>query len=171
MTQFARPSATDSAGNWTPSGAPTLQECMDEVVANDSTDAAVVNEIGSEIFTISLGAVTDPASSIGHSVDIRFTEALGAVIWNFELLCGVTSIATWTDTTAVANIFQTKTYNLTGLEADAITNYGTLKVKVIANGFFLGVLCQVTQIFFSCPDAGASAVPFYDIYLWARPDE
>ena len=65
--QYARPSGTVSAGNWTASGASTLHEATDETAPNDETDYMTS---GNRITTaeLSLSPVTDPQTNTGHII-------------------------------------------------------------------------------------------------------
>lgn len=169
MTQTARPISTISAGNWTPTGAPTLHEATDDVVANDLTDYAGVLETSSELFDVKFGPLSDPSLSTGHTFFIRFRDDLG-YSWNFTVLQGAIIIAGWSDSSIVST-FKDTSYTLTGAETDSITNYSDLRMRSNVVGAGFGIQCYVTQIYMQIPDATPSTPPFYDVYLWNRPDE
>lgn len=170
MAQFARPASTIAAGNWLPTGAATLHEATDETVANDLTDYAGVAEISTETLEVKLGAITDPSVSTGHTVFVRFRDDIGAYTWTFALYQGATVKASWNDT-ATASAFKDTSYTLTGPETDSLTDYADLRMRLSVQGGGLGVLCYVTQIYFQAPDATPPTPPFYDVFLWNRPDE
>lgn len=155
MAQFARPTSTDLAGDFFAVGAATIHEATDEVVTNDS-DYATVQEDGNEIFTIKLGPLTDPSSNSNHTLTVRFTDDNGAVTWTFSLLEGVVLKAQWTDFVASPSTFQNAVYTLSGVEADAITDYTNLYVRVEVTGFGIGSTFNVSQIFLQVPDSGAT---------------
>jgi hypothetical protein len=78
-----------------------------------------------------MSALTDPNSSSGYSVTYRARYAGGAGSGTMAatLEQGATTIASWTDT--LTSAFQTFTHNLTGTQADAITDHTALRMKFV----------------------------------------
>lgn len=89
-----------------------------------------------------LSAVEDPLSSTGHTVRIRHAKsAAGGAGINLtvQLRQGYTNegaqgtlIATPMNAAAIGDSYSTTTYNLTGGEADAITNYASLFLRFLS---------------------------------------
>ena len=160
MAQYARPDDDESVDNWTTSGGSSsdLFEEIDEETANDSdhieaTDSGMSDEVA--IFTLS--DVTDPSSSADHKVIYRVQgtdemESGGPQI-TVQLLENSTSRASWTRTPSTSAI-TTYTETLTSTQADSITNYANLKLKVTLNAGAGGDTMYVYQAYFECPDAG-----------------
>ena len=159
MAQYARPDGDESVDNWTTSGGSSsdLFEEIDEETANDSdhievTDSGTSDEVA--IFTLS--DVTDPSSSADHKVIYRVQgtdemESGGPQI-TVQLLENSTSRASWTRTPSTSAI-TTYTETLTSTQADSITNYANLKLKVTLNAGAGGDTMYVYQAYFECPDA------------------
>lgn len=89
-----------------------------------------------ETVEFGLGAVTDPASSSGHTVRVRglINQAVGgAMTLTTELRQGASALstpATWDDTLTVTA--QTFSHTLSGAQTDAITDYSTLRLRFTA---------------------------------------
>lgn len=146
MAQFARPSSDAYVGAWTnQAGSGTnLYQSVDESVTspNDADYVQSESAPASSPVVFALSAVTDPLSSTGHIVRWRRGKDLasGAQIdLTVEIRQGYVSeaskgtlIATVTDTN-IPDSQTTTTYTLTGAEADAITNYAALFVRIVAN--------------------------------------
>ena len=121
--QYARPTSDVSAGTWTASTGSDLYAMLDETTANDADYISTVNASTCEV---TLGTLTDPASSTGHVVRYRIAADSGGII--VRLRQGTTTIASWTHNPAPSSL-TTYAQTLTGGEADSITNYAALKLQ------------------------------------------
>ena len=144
MAQFGRPSIdqnnpgtyTDQAG-----GSTNIYLTIDEAVLDDADYVRSPLTPSSSVYVTKLSSITDPVSSTGHVLRARYAKdvAAGAQInMTVELRQGYVSevtqgtlIATRTYTN-ITNAFTTDAYTLLGAEADAITNYADLYVRVVA---------------------------------------
>ena len=142
MPQFARPSAdTDNTGAFTDqsAGSTNIYQAIDEPSASDADYIQSPVSPVNDTYTTALTSVTNPNLSTGHTMRMRtsldqnnqetisFIQELregylsegspGTLIaTSTRGAVGGASATTWTDTT----------YNLTGGEADAITDYASL---------------------------------------------
>lgn len=144
MPQFGRPSAdTNNPGSWTDQagGAVTIYTTIDEVTASDVDFVRSPLVPSSSVYVTKLSVVTDPLVSTGHVLRTRYAKDAaggGQINLTAELRQGYVSeaslgtlIATRTFTN-ISETFATDAYTLTAAEADAITAYGDLYVRLIA---------------------------------------
>ncbi len=139
MAQFARPFADlDNTGVWTT--APLWSDIDD----GDSPDGTVVvsdtTPTTSEPFTVDLSTLVDPALSTGHILRIRWAKNSGGgggKTIRIELREGYVSegsqgtlIAT-DDYSINSTTLNTDETALSGAEADAITDYADLQIRVM----------------------------------------
>ena len=144
MAQFGRPSTdtvnegyTDQLG-----GATSIFQKIDESVADDADYIQSALAPTSDVYVTKLTTLEDPNSSTGHTVRVRRSKnsAGGASIsLTVQLRQGYVSegtpgtlIATVMNTTIDEN-WTTTTYNLSGAEADAITDYTDLYLRFVSN--------------------------------------
>lgn len=130
IPQFARPDADTAAGTWTT--APLFSK-IDETTASEADIISSTTTSGSTC-TIGLGNVTDPAVSTGHIVRYRYSKSAtggSSPSITVELLQGATVRAS-SGAVAVADstAYTTGTLTLTGTEADAITDYTDLHLRL-----------------------------------------
>ncbi len=144
MAQFGRPSNDQnnpgSYVNQADSGVNIFQ-ALDEVTLDDADYIKSPAAPSSSVYVTKLTTIEDPVSSTGHVLRARYAKdaAAGAQInMTVELRQGYvneagqgTLIATRTYTN-IGNIFTTDAYVLSGAEADAITNYADLYLRVVA---------------------------------------
>lgn len=145
MPQFARPDADTTIGNFTDNGGGTtnIYTTIDESSANDSDFIRSPTSPSSEVYVCRLSDVTDPVSSSGHVMRMRtscdqdaqetldFTQQLRMTYVN-EGSQG-TLIATQSRNGVSSTTWTTSTHNLSGGEADAITDYTALFFRFIVN--------------------------------------
>lgn len=124
--QFARPTIDVTVGNWTPSSGTDLYAMLDEETPSDAD--YIETETADDTCEIKFGALNDPEVSTGHKVRYR-VMGNGVSGVTVKLVCGTTVIATWTHDPAPATE-TTYEQTLTGTEADAITNYADLRLRV-----------------------------------------
>lgn len=134
--QKLRPTSDISVGTWVPipSSPTTLYDKLDEVVADDADYIqSSLSPVSADICEVKFGAGQDPASSIGHILRYRYKkDATGGdrIDLTVRLMQGATEIANWVHTNidAVTQGQQT----LTGTQADSITDYTNLRVRMEA---------------------------------------
>jgi len=136
VVQIARPSS-DITANWTPTTGATLFACIDETSANDDTDAidTGANPV-SLVCEVKFGSLTDPLSSSGHVVRYRFRRGPQGgknVSLTADLRQGATSIASWAHLdAAIVNSYTTFQQTLSSGQADSITDYTDLRLRLTA---------------------------------------
>ena len=129
--QYARPVADITVGSW---GTTPLWNKLSETTPDDAaTQIQSVNRPSNDTFEVRLGSVTDPHSSAGHIVRIRMYGNTSHT-WSAYLYQGTTLIKTLVSAAAVPSSYTTYSYTLTAGEANSITNYADLRVRIIANG-------------------------------------
>lgn len=119
--QLLRPTSDISAGAWTASSGSDLYAMLDETTASDADYITTSSASSSEV---AFGTGLDPLSSAGHTIRFRAQGTGGLTV---TLLQGATTIATYTPTITAS--YALYSYTLSGAEADAITNYGDLRVR------------------------------------------
>jgi hypothetical protein len=168
--QFARPDGTVApGGSWTAVGAATLHEAVDEVTANDDTD--YMNATVNTTDELTLAAVTDPAVGTGHVIRYRMVTFGGGAKERVtvQLYQGTTLIAE-TNANQSRDAYTTFTYNLLTPEADAITDYGDLRFRVVSSSVDGGESVRVTWAELEVPSAAASVPPTLSTPTFASVD-
>lgn len=156
--QFARPASDVAAGSYTPT---PLWQQLDEAIADDDLTAVDSSNNPGEAdgtgFEILLSALTDPQSSTGHTLRLRGRRNGGGrtITINFRLYQGATPITAAQSFSDGADTYTTKTYTLLAAEADAITDYSNLRVRVWSTtaGGGPASKARVTWIELEAPDA------------------
>ena len=144
MAQFGRPIADTSIGNWTDEAAGTTNIYLgiDEVSAEDAEYIqSELNPSASPYAAALTASLEDPVSSTGHIIRWkRRKSATGGAVVNLtvELRQGYvsegtpgTSITSQSDNT-LPDAFTATSYTLSGGEADAITDYTDLAIRLVA---------------------------------------
>jgi len=138
MAQFARPDADQATGSWTTT---PLWSKVDE--GSDGGDTITSDAVGNGVATtnadLRLSDVTDPAVSTGHIIRSRWASSSTRDITpTCELWLGIpgsgTLIATLTGATLLDTTEVTDTHTLTGTEADNITDYTDLFLRLVGTG-------------------------------------
>jgi hypothetical protein len=144
MAQFARPTADTSIGTYTDQagGTSSIYATLDETVADDADYIKSVSAPSNAPYVCKLGTIEDPLSSTGHVVRYRYAKnaAGGAQIdLTAQLRQGYTNegspgtlIAEWTHTN-ISDSFTTAAQTLTGGQADSITDYSALYLRLVFN--------------------------------------
>ncbi len=136
--QFARPNADTSVGTWTTdTGATTnLYDSIDESTASDADFIRSVTAPSSAAYEASLATLTDPVSSTGHvlAVRARHDNGVGGVVTlTSELRQGANALSTpLSEAQALTSSWTTYSYQLSAAQADAITDYATLRTRFTA---------------------------------------
>lgn len=146
MAQFGRPSAdTYNADGWVEDDgtSTTIFDQIDEASLDDADYIKSPVAPTNDVYVTLLSTLEDPVSSSGHTVRVRHQkDAAGGATINLtvELRQGYvnegsqgTLIATVMSAVALSETATTTTYNLSGAEADAITNYASLYLRFLAN--------------------------------------
>ncbi len=157
MVQIARPDSDVSTGGWEPQGSTaetTLWESLDEVTANDDTD--YIEALDGENITCEVGldnSITDPGGNTGYFLRCRMQgngsggpERVSIALFEGAIQRAISANfvnrASWAD----------KFYELTTGEADAITAFTDLRIKITSSSLGATEDMWVTQAFFEVPD-------------------
>ncbi len=168
MAQFARPVSTVSAGLWEPQGGPSsLWECLDEVSPSD-TD--YIEALNGENTTCELGitSLSDPGgSSTGADYHLRVrmqgTGSGGPERIRIALFEGATQRATSGSFTSRAS-WTTQTYTLTAGEADSISDFTDLRIKLTSSNLAATEDMWASWAEFEIPDVITGAAIQITIY-------
>ena len=158
MVQIARPDSDISAGGWEPQGSTaetTLWESLDEVSANDGVD--YIEALDGENITCEVGldsSITDPGGNTGYFLRCRMqgNGSGGPERVALALFEGATQRAASGDFVSRA-AWADKFYELTTGEADSITAFTDLRIKITSSNLGATEDMWVTQAFFEVPDA------------------
>ena len=145
MPQYGRPSAdTNNPGSYTDQGggSSNIYTTIDESVASDSDYIRTPTSPSSAVYVTKLTNLTDPVSSSGHTIRVRAgtDQSSGGQQINLtvQLRQGYvnegspgTLIATLTQNNIAQGSFADYSYNLSGGEADAITDYTSLYYRIV----------------------------------------
>jgi hypothetical protein len=137
MAQILRPDSDVSQGSWTRNDGtvtPDLFSTIDEAAANDTDFLRLGIASGSSTCEVGLTDGADPVSSSGHIVRYRYRKSSNDTTGKqidlvVSLRQGATQIAAWTHLDIGAVVTQTQT--LSGVEADAITDYSDLRLRFV----------------------------------------
>ncbi len=153
MAQFGRPDSDVSTGSWSQSTGSTLWETLDEVTPSDSD--FIQDAAANTTCEVGLTTLTDPVSSVLHVVRFRMraSGSGGPERVNVQLIQGTTVIGASGNQTNRSGSFAEKTFTLTSGEADSITNYADLRLRIIASNQAGGETVDVSWCEFEVPDA------------------
>jgi hypothetical protein len=144
MAQFGRPSVDTYIGGYKDQadGVTNIWGSIDEVSYSDADYIKSALAPASAPYVCKLTTVEDPLSSTGHTVRYRYCkDAAGGAQINLtvQLRQGYvdegtpgTLIATCGTHTDISESWTAGSYNLSGGEADAITNYASLFLRFVA---------------------------------------
>lgn len=165
MAQFARPDSDISAGTWTSQGQASLYGCVDEETQNGDTDYILATS--DTICELGLTDVTDPVIGTGHILRAWLKSSGGGAPERLilHLYEGATLRASSGNLTS-RDAYGEGIYTLTEAEANAITNYANLSVKVESSNLAGGETMRVTQVEFEVPDAAGGV----DVWLAGTSD-
>lgn len=158
MTQYARPSSDVAAGSWTDEGPVdndgNLYTSMDEVTS-DGDQSYIQGSNGAGTAEVALSSVDDPEASDGHVWHLLF-RSIGSGAgekMDFELVQGSTVIASSINQSNRSATYADINVTLTAGEADSITNYSDLRIRIIEDTIGAGEYVRVTQCYLEVPDA------------------
>lgn len=163
MAHIIRPISTVvSSANWLPIGGPaTLWECVNDVVADDTTYAWVKEPTGapSEIWRFRLGPGTDHGIHTGHIVRWRMRRHAIAIRLNIRFFQDGVLIADLGTRAFLGppNDFYDHSITLTGVQAALITDYTLLELQMASNNFNVGNHGDISWVELELP--GASWLP------------
>lgn len=155
MTQYARPSADNTVGSWTTT--PLYSK------TNDSSDTTfIVGPSGaSTACEIQLSSVTDPAVSTNHVLTVRAkvgNGASGPEQLTYSLYQGATLVAASAGTSISRTTITDYSTTLTGTQADAITDYADLRIRLAQTSVATGEYINVYEAYLAVPDATSGPV-------------
>lgn len=170
MAQILLPDSDIAAGSWT--ATPLWSKVDDDSGVNPSGDGTTIasdNNTAPDNADLGLVSGTDPSSSTGHILRARWNKdasgghAINAVLEVWQGTPGTgTLIATLTET-GITEVETLSEYTLTGIEADSITDYSALNLRLSRQGDTGGspngrrsLVADLVE--FEIPDAGASPV-------------
>lgn len=148
VPQFARPDSDVTVGPFTPT--PLWQQLDD----NDNADTvSAASSTASQTFEVGTSNVTDPLASTGHVLRASLKK-VGSNAQNVTvtLVQGTTTVAAM-QVNGVTTSFVTYSYSLTATEADSITDYTDLRIRVNKNAGAKNQLV-VGWVELEVPDAG-----------------
>lgn len=162
MAQFARPDSTVAAGLWEPQGGPsTLWEAVDEVTPSD-TD--YIEALNGENTTCELGltTLTDPggaSTGLDYHLKVRMqgTGSGGPERLSIALFEGGTQRAISGSFTSRGS-WTTQTYTLSAAEADSISNFADLRVKLASSSLGGTEDMWASWVEFEIPDPVAGSI-------------
>lgn len=144
MPQFERPDADTTIGTYTDQagGTTSIFQSIDEASPNDSDFIRTVTDPNNEVYVCKLSDAVDPLQSTGHIIRVRAgsDQASGGnqIDLTAQLRQGYvnegspgTLIATLTQANVTPGGFTTYSLTLSAGEADAITNYNDLFLRII----------------------------------------
>lgn len=148
MAQFGRPDSDVTKGAWTASTGSDLYAMLDEVSA-DAADYIILTNQTSNTCEVGLSNVTDPVSSSNHIVRVR-GRRVGTVTLTAYLYQGTTQICTFSITLGTTDA--TTEYTLSGAEADAITDYTDLRIRLTGTASNAARFIYIVWAELSVPD-------------------
>ena len=149
--QFGRPNGDLTTGSWS-STEGTFYEAVNETTPNGDTDY-VYSSTDEDILNLNITDLVDPEGNTGHILQFVAKSVGGGgqgesiQIYLFE---GTTEIATDTETITRGS-YETVTYTLSAGEADSITDYSNLSLRLQVKTIGGGESLRVSQTEFQVP--------------------
>ena len=131
VPQMGRPESVVSASNWTGD-----ETDVDEITWDDA-DYLVGSEYNNDTIELALNELIDPESSDDHIIRIRARKdnaagnARGVTVYLVE---NATVRATWVASADLSNYWTEFSVTLTSGEADSITDYTDLRIRITSTG-------------------------------------
>jgi len=105
---------------------------VDEVTPNDDDYIYSSADPTNDVCEMLLDSLDDPQISTNHTIRYRIRKhGAGTANLTFYLMEGVTQRATWTENDISDTIYQ-GSYTLSEAEADSITDYTNLRIRLSA---------------------------------------
>jgi len=163
MAQFSRPDNDDAIGVWSDDGGGTTNifQSIDEIIASDTDFVrSDTTPTAAEDYDAGMSSVTDPVSDSGHILRWRYAKSASGgrtIAINLELRDGSTVITT-RSFTDISEVFTQDTYTLSAAEADNISDYSNLNVRIdaVRSGGGAARRGQVSWVELEVPDAAAA---------------
>lgn len=141
MPQILRPDADVSAGAWapTPTSPTTLYDKVDEVTRSDADYISSEQAPSSSAAILGLTSGSDPVSSANHDLNYAIRKdasggsQIDATVELVEDPSGTPVARATYNHTDVANTWTEYNQTLSGGEADSITDYADLGIRITAN--------------------------------------
>lgn len=146
MSQFGRPEADTLIGNYSnqAGGTSSIFQAIDESSASEADYIRSPTNPANEVYVTRLSDIVDPLSSSGHVLRVRAgtDQASGGeqINMTMQLRQGYvnessqgTLIATATQNNITPGGWTTYSMTLSGAEADAITDYTDLYLRIVMN--------------------------------------
>jgi hypothetical protein len=131
LGNFGRP-ASDVITGWSGTATPHWDK-LDETVIDDSDSIRTGFAAGAETEEIKLSPVAVPPSRTGHILRVRAATENSANTLSYELRQGTTVIASTAHSLPRLSNKSTDNFTLTTAQANAITDYSDLRVRLTAN--------------------------------------
>jgi len=173
MAQNATLDGTSDAGGWTGSGGGAIHLDADTTTAGSDYIQGEIgfeaSPVGPAIFTLS--DVDDPTSASDHK--IKYTALAyvggmgmgGAPPLTIALYEGTTQRHTTTNNSVNTSSATAYTITLSGAEADSITDYDNLLLRVTNGGTEMGDGIKIYNMYLEVPDAAEAAVTTSPAFL------
>lgn len=129
-----RPSSDITVGGWTPSSGGSLYATIDEIPFSDADYNTSPTDPISNTMEVKFGSGVAPGVYTGHVVRYRLAKTVDASQMDVtvSLYCNTTLIKSWTHTDISATA-TTYTQTLLTTEADDISDYTDLRLRITAN--------------------------------------
>ena len=158
MTQTARPISDEHNNQW--NTAPLWSK------VNDASDETLITSVAGQsdpnyYFEVKLAPLTDPASSAAHTFYVRARVANGSGFqegMQWHLYQGAAWVADGVTTAISRTEITTYSYTLTTGEADSITDYTDLRIRVNPYWIYAGENINVYDVWFECPGIDAAPI-------------
>lgn len=129
--QSAAPTSTIAAGNWSiGGGAASLHAALAD--DNDST-TITTGETITTTARFGLAALTDPGDGTGHVIRIRALSSDGSGTIQVALFEGASERKAATSIGALSTVATAYAVTLTEAEANAITSYASLELRILGS--------------------------------------
>lgn len=152
MAQILSPISDITVGTWRDNGggSTNIYLAVDEVSFNDSD---YISTTSSDTYECRLAVATDPKTNVDHIFRVRFRSDGSAAPerLNIDLVQGTTIIASLNNNTNRDTAFIEVNYTLLSTEADSITDYSNLRIRVTSS-LGGGEEMFVSWIQFECPE-------------------
>ena len=166
MTQYARPDADTSVGNWAASSGSSRYAMIDESSTDDSDYISVDSYTGlEETITVGLSDVDTPDSGT-RTVVVRAALQSGGMMGGGQITLTVTleegGTSKGSQTTSITSSATNLSFNITS----SISDYSNLSLKIEAvDAYSAGTTAKVYQAYFSVPDAAAEDAATSEAFL------
>jgi hypothetical protein len=164
MTQYARPDADTSVGNWAASSGSSRYAMIDESSTDDSDYISVENYGSVDTITVGLSDVDTPDSGT-RTVVVR-AALVGGMMGGGQITLTVTleegSTSKGSQETSLSSSATNLSFNITS----SISDYSNLSLKIEAiDVMSAGTTAKVYQAYFSVPDAASEDAATSEAFL------